>query len=150
MKKILFVGSSGGHLLQLVRIREVFEEHEQVWVCFNKPDAQYFLKNHKVYWCSYPTTRHLLNLIKNTWQAFYILFKERPNVIVSSGAGIAIPYFYLGKLIGCQTIFIEAFNRINIPSLTGKSVYPVTDVFCVQWSAMLKSYPKAYYIGRLP
>ena len=66
---------------------------------------------------------------------------------VSSGAAVAVPFFYLGKLFGAKTVYIEVFDRIDAPTLTGKLVYPVTDKFVVQWEEMKKVYPKAINLG---
>ncbi|MDS2691976.1 PssD/Cps14F family polysaccharide biosynthesis glycosyltransferase, partial [Streptococcus pneumoniae] len=96
-----------------------------------------------VYPCYYPTNRNIKNLIKNTFLAYKILKKERPDLIISSGAAIAVPFFYIGKLFGSKTVYIEVFDRIDASTLTGKLVYPVTDRFIVQWEEMKKVYPKA-------
>lgn len=149
-KKALLVGSSGGHLLQLLRAKEALTDWELVWVCFKKPDAEYFLRDYDVYWCHFPTTRNYWNLLRNSSQSIRVLWRERPDVIISSGAGVAIPYFYLGKVLRKPTIYIESFTRVTSKSLTGRAVYPVSDLFCVQWEAMLALYPKARLIGRLP
>ena len=106
-----------------------------------------YLGNETFYPCHYPTNRNLKNLIKNTILAFNILRKERPDVIISSGAAVAVPFFYLGKLFGAKTVYIEVFDRIDAPTLTGKLVYPVTDKFIVQWEEMKKVYPKAINLG---
>ena len=75
--------------------------------------------------------------------------KERPDVIVSSGAAVAVPFFYLGKLFGMKTIYIEVFDRIDKPTMTGKMVYPVTDRFIVQWEEMKQVYKKAINLGSI-
>lgn len=59
-------------------------------------------------------------------------------MIISSGAAIAVPFFYIGKLFGSKTVYIEVFDRIDASTLTGKLVYPVTDRFIVQWEEMKK------------
>ncbi|HHD9397169.1 TPA: PssD/Cps14F family polysaccharide biosynthesis glycosyltransferase, partial [Streptococcus pneumoniae] len=87
------------------------------------------------------------NLIKNTFLAYKILKKERPDLIISSGAAIAVPFFYIGKLFGSKTVYIEVFDRIDASTLTGKLGYPVTDRFIVQWEEMKKVYPKAINLG---
>ncbi|EOS8009186.1 UDP-N-acetylglucosamine--LPS N-acetylglucosamine transferase, partial [Enterococcus hirae] len=97
--------------------------------------------------CYYPTNRNIINLIRNSFLAIRILLKEKPDLIISSGAAVAVPFFYLGKLIGAKTIYIEVFDRIDAPTLTGKLVYPVTDKFIVQWDEMKKVYPKAINLG---
>ena len=149
-EKVLLVGSSGGHLLQLLTIEEAIGPREQVWVCFDKPDAEYFLAGKNVYWCHHPTTRNLKNFLKNAIQAFRVLWKERPGIMISSGAAVAIPYAWIGRMLGLRIVFIEAFNRVRTRSVTGRLVYPVAHLFCVQWESMLSLYPNAKYIGRLP
>lgn len=145
--KICLVGSSGGHLTHLYLLEKFWEKHERFWVTFNKLDSQSLLKNEKKYWCYFPTNRNFKNLIKNTFLAFKILRKEKPDIIISSGAAPAIPFFYLGKLFGAKTIYIEVYDRIELPTLTGKIVYPVADRFILQWDEQKKFYPKGINIG---
>ncbi|HET4951686.1 TPA: UDP-N-acetylglucosamine--LPS N-acetylglucosamine transferase, partial [Streptococcus pneumoniae] len=141
------VGSSGGHLTHLYLLKPFWKDKERFWVTFDKEDTRSILGNETFYPCHYPTNRNLKNLIKNTVLAFNILRKERPDVIISSGAAVAVPFFYLGKLFGAKTVYIEVFDRIDAPTLTGKIVYPVTDKFIVQWEEMKKVYPKAINLG---
>lgn len=149
--KALLVGSSGGHLMQLMRVKDKVEKYcTTTWVCFDKPDARYFLRDRRTYWCYFPTTRNYINLIKNSAQAIRVLRRERPDVIISSGASVALPYFLFGKLIGAKTIYIESFTRVTSPSLTGRLAYPLSDLFCYQWEGMKRFYPKGVCIGRLP
>ena len=85
----------------------------------------------------------------NSVLAWKTLRKERPDLLVSSGAAVAVPFFYLGKLFGAKTIYIEVFDRIDKPTLTGKLVYPITDRFIVQWEEMKQVYPKAINLGSI-
>lgn len=102
-----------------------------------------------MYACHYPTNRNLKNLLKNTVLAYQVLKNEKPDVIISSGAAVAVPFFYLGKLFGAKTIYIEVFDRIDKPTLTGTMVHPVTDKFFVQWEDMKTVYPKAINLGSI-
>ncbi len=95
------------------------------------------------------TNRNIKNLIKNTYLAIKILKKEKPDVIISSGAAVAVPFFYIGKLMGCKLVYIEVFDRYDKPTLTGKLVYPIVDKFIVQWEEMKKVYPKAINLGSI-
>lgn len=119
------------------------------WVTFDKEDARSLLKEERVYSCYYPTNRNLKNLIRNTGIAWQVLRKERPDLIISSGAAVAVPFFWLGKLFGAKTIYVEVFDRIDKPTMSGKMVYPVTDRFIVQWEEMKKVYPKAINLGSI-
>lgn len=116
---------------------------------FNKEDAQSLLKDEKIYPCYYPTNRSLKALIKNSVIAWNVLLKERPDLIISSGAAVAVPFFYLGKCFGAKTIYVEVFDRINKPTITGKLVYPISDKFIVEWEEMKKVYPKAINLGSI-
>lgn len=145
--KVCLAGSSGGHLTHLYLLKPFWKDRERFWVTFDKEDARSILENEIFYPCYYPTNRNLKNLIKNTILAFKILRKERPDIIVSSGAAVAVPFFYLGKIFGAKTVYIEVFDRIDAPTMTGKLVYPVTDRFIVQWEEMKKVYPKAINLG---
>lgn len=108
-----------------------------------------FLDGERTYSCYFPTNRNIRNLIKNTFLAFKIIKNERPDLIISSGAAVAVPFFYVGKLFGAKTVYIEVFDRIDKPTLTGKLVYPITDLFIVQWEEMKKIYPKAKNLGSI-
>lgn len=91
--KICLVGSSGGHLTHLYLLKEFWEKHERFWVTFDKVDSKSLLEAEKCYWCYFPTNRNIKNLIKNTFLAFKILKREKPDLIISSGAGPAVPFF---------------------------------------------------------
>ena len=145
--KICLVGSSGGHLTHLYLLKNFWTKYDRFWVTFNKEDARSLLKNERKYWCYHPTNINIKNLFKNTILALKILIKEKPDVIISSGAASAIPFFYLGKLFGAKLVYIEVYDRIDSPTLTGKIVYPITDKFILQWEEQKKFYPKGINIG---
>ena len=147
--KVCLVGSSGGHLTHLYMLKPFWQDKERFWVTFNKEDANSILEGEQVYHCYYPTNRSLKALLINTRLAWKVLRKERPDVIVSSGAAVAVPFFYLGKLFGMKTIYIEVFDRIDKPTMTGKMVYPVTDRFIVQWEEMKQVYKNAINCGSI-
>ena len=147
--KICLVGSSGGHLTHLLKIKPYWSKHRRFWVTFDKEDANDALAKEKVYHCYFPTNRNLKNLFKNTFLAIKILFKEKPDIIISSGAAVAVPFFWIGKLMGAKLVYIEVFDRMDKPTITGKLVYPITDLFFVQWESMKKIYPKAKNIGSI-
>lgn len=94
----------------------------------------------KMYPCYYPTNRSLKALIKNTKIARQVLRKEKPDLIISSGAAVAVPFFYLEKLMGAKLIYIQVFDRIDKPTMTGKIVYPIVDKFIVQWEEQKNVY----------
>lgn len=148
-KKIGLVGSSGGHLTHLYMLKPFWQKKDRFWVTFDKEDARSLLEGEKMYPCYYPTNRSLKALIKNTKIAWKVLHKEKPDLIISCGAAVAVPFFYIGKLMGAKLIYIEVFDRIDKPTMTGKMVYPITDKFVVQWEEQKKVYPKAINLGSI-
>lgn len=147
--KVGLVGSSGGHLTHLYMLKEFWEDKDRFWVTFDKEDARSLLKGERFYPAYYPSNRSIKALIINTYRAIKVLIKERPDLIVSSGAAPAIPFFWLGKLFGAKTIYIEVFDRIDEPTISGKICYPVTDKFIVEWEEMKEVYPKAINLGSI-
>lgn len=147
--KICLVGSSGGHLTHLYMLKPFWKNKERFWVTFNKEDARSKLNGEKMYSCYYPTNRNIVALIKNTFLAIKVLHKEKPDLIISSGAAVAVPFFYIGKLMGAKLIYIEVFDRYDKPTMTGKMVYPIVDKFIVQWEEEKKIYPKAINLGSI-
>jgi beta-1,4-N-acetylglucosaminyltransferase len=143
------VGSSGGHLTHLYMLKPFWKDKNRFWVTFDKEDARSLLKDEKMYPCYFPTNRNIKNLIRNTFLAIRVLKKEKPDLIISSGAAVAVPFFYLGKMMGAKLIYIEVFDRIDKPTMTGKMVYPIVDKFIVQWEEMKKVYPKAVNFGSI-
>ncbi|OQQ79457.1 UDP-N-acetylglucosamine--LPS N-acetylglucosamine transferase [Ligilactobacillus salivarius] len=130
-------------------LKEFWKDKDRFWVTFDKEDARSILENEKVIACYYPTNRNIKNLIKNTFLAIKVLLKERPDLIISSGAAVAVPFFYIGKILGAKLIYIEVFDRIDKPTVTGKLVYPIVDKFIVQWEEQKKVYPKAINLGSI-
>ena len=147
--KVCLVSSSGGHLTHLYMLKPFWKDRERFWVTFDKEDARSLLEGEKTYHCHYPSNRSIKALLINTFKAFKIISKERPELIISCGAAVAVPFFYVGKLFGAKLIYIEVFDRIDSSSLTGRLVYPIADRFIVEWEEMLKIYPKAINLGSI-
>lgn len=147
--KVCLVGSSGGHLTHLYMLKPFWKNKNRFWVTFDKEDAKSLLENEKVYPCYYPTNRSIKALIKNLKGAYKVLKKEKPDLIISSGAAVAVPFFYIGKIMGAKLIYIEVFDRLDKPTMTGRMVYPITDKFIVQWEEQRKVYKKAINLGSI-
>lgn len=145
--RVLMVCSSGGHLAQLLRLRPWWEDQERVWVTFDTADAVSGLAGEEVVPGHHPTTRNIPNLLRNLLLAVRMLLRDRPDVIVSTGAGLAVPFFWVGWLLRIPSVWIEVYDRIDSATMTGRLVRPVTSLFCVQWPEQLEVYPGATVIG---
>ncbi len=148
--RALLVGSSGGHLTQLHALKPWWGEHTRGWVTFDTPDAVHTLANEEqVWWAYHPTTRSLKNLVRNLGLAWKVTRSFKPTVILSTGAGVALPFFILGKLTGVRTVYIEVYDRIETPTLTGRLCRPFSDLMLVQWPEQAALYEDALVVGPL-
>ncbi|GGL35051.1 UDP-N-acetylglucosamine--LPS N-acetylglucosamine transferase [Phycicoccus endophyticus] len=148
-RNVLFVCSNGGHLAQLLALQPWYRHQRRTWVTFDQPDAVSRLQDESVVFAHHPTTRNVPNLLRNAVLAWRTLRRVRPDLLVSSGAGVAVPFFVLGRLLGIPTVYIEVLDRVNSRTLTGRLVGPFTTSFLVQWEAQLRLYPKGTVLGRL-
>ena len=120
------VGSSGGHLAHLLILKPWWEHHDRFWVTFDMPDSHELLESERCDWAYYPTTRNVPNLLRNFGLAWRVLRRERPDVLISTGAAVAFPFFLLGRLMGVKTVFIEVYDRIDNASLTARLCAPLS------------------------
>lgn len=145
--KMLLVASAGGHLSQLIALRHLWEEHERRWVTFDQPDALTALDGEIVATAHSPTTRNLHNAVRNLRLAWSLIGAWGPDVIISTGAGVSVPFFVAARCRGIASVFVEVYDRITQPSLSGTVCYALADQFCVQWSEQTAFYPAAVLIG---
>ncbi len=148
-RRVLLVGSSGGHLAQLLALESWWRSRERHWVTFDTVDARSLLREEAPTWAHHPTTRNIPNLLRNLVLGVRVLRDQRPDVVVSTGAGVAFPFFVLARLFGIPTVYVEVYDRIDTATLTGRLCAPFTDLFLVQWEEQLRVYPQATVIGPL-
>jgi len=148
-RPVLLVASNGGHLLQLTRLAHVWPGERRLWVTFDKADSRSLLADERVVFAHHPTNRNIPNLLRNLILAVRLVARHRPSAIVSTGAGVAVPFCYVGRLFGAKIVYIESFSRITEPSLSGRLVHPIAHRFFVQWPELLPRFRKAEYRGTL-
>lgn len=143
--KIALVCSHGGHLTEMLYLMDAFEGHDIFFVTYDNFRTRdlgykkYLLQN--IGTSPLKMSKAFLDFIK-------ILFKEKPEMIISTGSEIAIPAFFIGKLFRIKTVYIESWCRVNTRSGTGRIVYSFSDLFLVQWPELLELYGnKARYEG---
>ena len=146
---VFLVGSSGGHLAQLQALEPWWSTRRRTWVTFQTPDAESVLADETVYWAYHPTTRNLWNLLRNLLVALRLILRERPDLVVSTGAGVALPFFVVARAFGIPTAYIEVYDRMDTPTLTARLCHPFTTLFCAQWEEQQRFYPDAKVIGAL-
>lgn len=146
--KICLISSHGGHLHELTEATKGILG-DMYWVTFKTKHTEILLKDKPHYFIIDPVVSKP-KFILNAIQSLYHILKERPKVIISTGAGIAIPTMMIGKfLIGSKIIYIESAAAVIEPSKTGQFMYRYADLFLIQWEALKKFYPNAKYVGVL-
>ncbi|MFN3219675.1 MAG: PssD/Cps14F family polysaccharide biosynthesis glycosyltransferase [Acidimicrobiales bacterium] len=145
----LLVGSSGGHLDHLVRLEPWWRSMERAWVTFDLPDARSRLAEETAYWAYHPTTRSAKNLVRNMGLARRVLREVQPDVVISTGAGLAVPFFVIARSMGIPTVFLEVFDRVSSRTLTGRLCHPLSTRFLVQWPEQERLYPGSINVGSI-
>ncbi len=146
--KYLLVASTGGHLSQLGELRDHWDDDVDVhWVTFRKPDAESRCAGDAVTWAHFPTTRNIPNALRNLRLAFWLMRRDRPDVVVSTGAGVAVPFFVAARVFRVPTVYLEVYDRITSQTLTGRLCYAISDRFLVQWPQQQEAYPDARLVG---
>ena len=154
-QKVLFISSTGGHLSEMLQLSPLFEKYEY-HIITEKDKVSEALKEKygdKIYFLPYGTRAKLLTYL---FKYFYLCLKTiyyygklRPKIIITTGTHTAGPMCYLGKILGSKIIYIETFANRNKKTATGRLIYPIADLFIVQWKEMLELYPKAVYGGSI-
>jgi len=129
-------------------IGDAFSNFERTWVTLRAADSQSLLEDECVVFAYGPTTRSLPNLARNLVLAWRTIRRVDPDVIVSTGAALAVPFFVIGRLRGKRLVYVESFTRVESISLSGRMVYPVADAFFVQWP-QTRAPRKAMYAGSI-
>ena len=145
--KVCVVSSCGGHLTEVRCLRPAYEAYDYFYVLNDKAilpadmeDRTYFIAHSERDWKS------LLNL----WEAFQILRKEKPDVILSMGAGPVVPFAIVGRLLfRTRVVFVETFTRVDYPSMTGRIMYRLSHEFYYQGRRLERFFPGGKYVGGL-
>lgn len=144
---LMFVASNGGHLAQLVQLEPWWREHERTWVTFDTQDTRSTLHGERVVRAHHPTTRHLGNLARNAVLARKTIRLYRPDVVVSTGAGVALPFFVAARAQRIPTVYLEVYDRVDSRTLTGRLCRPLSTAFCVQWPEQQTLYAGSELVG---
>ena len=144
--KIALVCANGGHLTQMMELREVYERHEHFWVTYHGADSRalsrvYFYRDHRSI---------LLKMAVQFMTAWIIILRERPALVISTGGAIAVPISVYCRLMGVHIIYIDSGTKVFERSGTGKFMVHIADLFLTQWPNMKRKYGRnARYWGGL-
>jgi beta-1,4-N-acetylglucosaminyltransferase len=144
---MLLVCSPGGHLQQMLALKPAWEEFDHAWVTLPSVDVEAALAGEQYRLAHAPTNRSIKNLLRNVALAWRMLHSQPPDLILSTGAGLSVPFFLIGKLLGIPLVYVESVTRTEGLSLSGRMVYPLADRFFVQWPESAATARRAEFAG---
>ena len=147
--RLLMVSSSGGVLLDLLALKPWWQQHQTVWALVEAEDTRTLFEDSVVYWlqeCKANTTWRLLRYVI---LAVGIIRKHKPQFIISSGTGVAIPFFIAAKLLKVNSFWLETFNIMDTPGTASRICASLATEVLVQRPSLKKVYPNAVVIGEL-
>jgi UDP-N-acetylglucosamine:LPS N-acetylglucosamine transferase len=136
-------------LLQLFSLAGAWEDRQRLWITFDKSDARVLLAGERVEHAFGPTNRNIKNLLRNLRLAVIVLRRERPAAILTTGAGVAVPFAWIGRLFGVSVFYVESVTRIEELSLSGRLIRPVAEQVFVQWPELAATSPRLRFAGNL-
>jgi UDP-N-acetylglucosamine:LPS N-acetylglucosamine transferase len=117
----------------MLELRDAWSGFDRVWVTFDKSDTRSLLRDERVVHAHGPTNRNVPNLLRNLRLAARVLRSERPAAILTTGAGVAVPFAWIGRLLGIPTVYVESVTRIEGLSLSARMIAPVASRLYGQW-----------------
>lgn len=151
-KRIMVVCSSGGHFKYAQSLQPFLDHYQHVcWVTFQTSATEDHFRSHDkpIYWAYGPTNRNIPNLFRNLFLAHQILSKEQPDLVISTGAGVSVPFlFWAKRLYNAKTVFIESKTRIQQLSLSALMLRSMLalDQLIVRSEKLANTYPDSQYI----
>lgn len=147
--RIGVAASAGGHLFQLQQLKPVYEKYDHFYFTFSGPKATELKASHRVSSIPNIVRSNPWSWVRGCWLSLRVALKERPDVVLTTGAGVVVFFCLWSKLLGARIVYIESLAKVRTPTLTARLLYPFADRFFVQWPELTHSFPKARYHGRL-
>lgn len=147
--KICFAASSGGHYEQIMMLMPLAKKYD-AFILTEKTRYNSEKKEINSYFVHQINRTEWLFLIKlffNFICSLVIFAKEKPDVIICTGALATVPICLIAKIFRKKLIFIESFAKVTSPTETGKIIYKYADLFFIQWESLREYYPNALFLG---
>jgi UDP-N-acetylglucosamine:LPS N-acetylglucosamine transferase len=145
--RICLVASAGGHVTQLLRLAESWNGHEAFGITTSNIVGEKLKKYGSVYIVGECNREHPLRVILVLIRCIKVILREKPDVVLSSGAAAGCMGCFLGKLLGAKVIWIDSIANVGQISLSGRMVRYIADLFLVQWPELAEQYNNVEYVG---
>ena len=148
-KKLCFAASSGGHFEQITMLAPLMKKYES-FIVTERTQYEASIDGEQMYYLQQVNRKVSLFLFRmtvNTFKSLRFFFKEKPDVVITTGVLAVVPLCLIAKVFKKRLIYIESFAKVSSPTKTGQILYRLADQFYVQWESMLEFYPNAIYLG---
>lgn len=130
--KLLLVSSGGGHWVELLRLLPAFEGHDAAFVTVS-PDYREAVPGRRFHVVRDATRWNKLGLLRTVWQLFRIVRRERPDVVLTTGAAPGYLAVRIARRMGARTVWIDSIANVEELSLSGKLAGRYADLWLTQW-----------------
>lgn len=134
---------------QLLKLSHSWQDHEAFYITTSEVLRERLCKSARVYVVGECNREHPVRVLKVLFRCMIKIYKERPNVIISTGAAPGCISSFLAKLLGAKVIWIDSITNIEHLSLSGRIVRHFADLFLVQWLELVEKYKNVEYAGHL-
>ncbi|MFC1793990.1 PssD/Cps14F family polysaccharide biosynthesis glycosyltransferase [Planctomycetota bacterium] len=145
--KICLAASAGGHISQLLKLAASWNGYETFCVTTTEVVRNKLNKLGEVYVVGECNRQHPIRVITVLLRCLRIVSKERPDVVISTGAAAGCMLCFLGKIFGAKVVWIDSITNVERISLSGRMVRYVADLFLVQWPELAGRYKKIEFVG---
>ena len=130
--RLMAVSSGGGHWVQLLRVSPAFVDCDVTFVTVRESYRSQ-VAGHRFYTVNDATRWNKLGLIKMTLKLAWIIWKERPQAVISTGAAPGYIALRLAHLLGARTIWLDSMANVERLSLSGQKIGRHADLWLTQW-----------------
>ncbi len=145
--RVCLAASAGGHLSQLLSLEPVWKDYEVVCVSTGQIVRDKLETMGKTYIVGECNREHPFKTIGVMWRCLRIILREKPDVVISTGAAVGCVLCFLGKLLGAKIVWVDSITNVERLSLSGRMVRYIADLFLVQWPDLAEQYKGVEYVG---
>ena len=144
--KLAIISSCGGHLSEIRALLPVYSRYEHFYVVNDRIELPEDMKG-RTYFIHH--SERDWKFFVNLWEAWTILRRERPRLLLSTGAGPIVPFSLVARMLGIRVLFVEIGNQVVKPSVSGRIMHVLADRFYYQWKTLERFFPRGVYGGPL-
>lgn len=144
-RKVLFVSSSGGHWIQLRRLRPAFDAWHRYYACTNAGYRSTIDPGERFFRVPEATRWNKLRLVHQALTVLWILLRTRPEVVVSTGASPGFFAMLFGRVLRRKTIWVDSIANVDELSLSGKQARRFADLWITQWEHLSRPEGPKYF-----